>query len=108
MAQSEFGDGIGDAGWLIGVERSGRAGGYVAERAGARAGVAHDHHGGVTLRPALADVGAGGFLADGGEAVLAHQGAGLVIDRMVGRFDTDPGGFALDWVVRAVRLLRVA
>ena len=91
-----------------GSSASGMAGAHVAERAGARAGVAHDHHGGVALRPALADVGAGGFLADGDEAVLAHQGAGLVVDRMVGRLDPDPGGLALDRVVRAVRLLRMA
>ena len=40
--------------------------------------------------------------------VLAHQGAGLVIDRVVGRLDPDPGGLALDRVVRPVRLLRMA
>ena len=79
----------------------------VAEGAGAGAGVAHDHHGGVTLRPALADVRAGGFLADRDEAVGAHQGAGLVIDRMGGRLHPDPGGLALDRVVRPVRLLRM-
>ena len=80
----------------------------VAEGAGAGAGVAHDHHGGVALRPALADVGAGGFLADRDEAVGAHQGAGLVVDRMGGRLYPDPGGLALDGVVRPVRLLRMA
>ena len=34
-------------------------------------------------------------------SVGAHQGAGLVVDRVGGRLDADPGGFALDRVVRA-------
>ncbi len=46
---------------------------HVAEGAGARAGVAHDHHGGVALLPALADVGAGRLLAHRDEAVLAQH-----------------------------------
>ena len=107
VAQAQLRHRIGDAGGFVGGERSGLAGGDVAEGAGAGAGVAHDHHGGVALRPALADVGAGGFLAHGDQAVVAHQGAGLVIDRMRGRLDPDPGGLALDRVVRPVRLLRV-
>ena len=89
------------------VERAWHAGGDVAEGTRPRAGVAHDHHGGVALRPAFADVGAGGFLADGRQAVLTHQSAGLVINRVIGRLDADPGGLALDGVVRAMRLLRV-
>ena len=48
---------------------------HVAEGAGARAGVAHDHHGGVALRPALADVGAGRLLAHRDEPVLAQDRA---------------------------------
>ena len=108
MLQAEPGHGVGDPRGLAGVQRERLAGAYVAERAGAGAGVAHDHHGGVALRPALADVGAGGFLADRVQAVFAHQGAGLVVDRMGGRLHPDPGGLALDRVVRAVRLLRVA
>ena len=87
---------------------SGRPVRDVAEAAGAGAGVAHDHHGGVALRPALADVGAGGFLADGDEAVLAHQRPGLVVDRVRRRLDPDPGRLALDRVVWPVRLFRVA
>jgi hypothetical protein len=47
------------------VERAGQAGRHVAEGAGAGAGLAHDHHGGVALAPALADIRAGRFLAHG-------------------------------------------
>ena len=108
VAEAELGDGVGNPGGFAGVERLGVAGADVAESAGAGAGVAHDHHGGVALGPALADVRAGGFLADGDEAVLAHEGAGLVIDRMVGRADADPVRLTLDGVVRAVRLFGVS
>jgi hypothetical protein len=108
VGQAKFRHGVGDAGGFVGGERAGLARGDVAKGAGTGAGVAHDHHGGVPLRPALADVGAGGLLADRDEAVGAHQRAGLVIDRMSGRLHPDPGRFALDGVVRPVRLLRMA
>jgi len=107
MPQSELGDCVGDPRRLVGVERLRPPGAHVAEAARPRAGVAHDHHGGVALRPTLADVRAGGFLADGDQTVLAHQCAGLVVDRMRGRLDPDPGRLALDRVVRAMRLLRM-
>src|SRR3712207_6931906 len=50
-----------------------RSGGDVAERTGPRAGVAHDHHGGVALRPALADVRAGRLLAHRDQAVRSEE-----------------------------------
>jgi hypothetical protein len=108
VAQAEFGDGIGHAGRLGGVEGRGQAGRHVAEGAGARADFTQDHHGGVALAPALADVGAGGFLAHRDEAVVAHQAAGLVVDRVRGRLNPDPLRLALDGVIGAVGLLRVA
>ena len=77
MLEAELGNGVADVGGLFGVERRWQAGAHVAERAGAGAGVAHDHQGGVALGPALADVGAAGLLADGGEAVLFHDGPRL-------------------------------
>ncbi len=73
MLETQLGDGVGDPLRLVRVESAGQPGLDVAEGAGARAGVAHDHHGGVLLRPALADIGAAGLLADGDEAVLAHD-----------------------------------
>ena len=100
MAQPEPGHGIGDPGGLVGGQRAGLASAHVAEAAGPGAGVAHDHHGGVALRPAFADIGAGGLFAHRHQPVLAHQRAGLVVDRMVGRLDADPVRLALDGVVR--------
>ena len=65
VGQAELGDRVGDARGLGGVERVGQPGPHIAERAGARAGVAHDHEGRVFLLPALADVGAARLLAHG-------------------------------------------
>ena len=59
------------------IERARQSGLDVAERAGARAGVAHDHHGGVAPGPALGDVGAARLLAHRDEAVLAQDRARL-------------------------------
>ena len=59
------------------IERPRQPGRHVAEGAGARAGIAHDHHGGVALRPALADVGAGRLLAHRDEPVRAQHAARL-------------------------------
>ena len=67
---------------------------HVAEGAGAGAGVAHDHEGGVVLRPALADVRAARLLADRDQAVLAHDRRRLAIDRRARRLDADPVGLA--------------
>ena len=64
---------------LGGVERAGHAGLDVAEGAGAGAGVAHDHEGGVLLVPALADVRAAGLLAHRDEAVFLDDLAGVGI-----------------------------
>ena len=64
---------LADARRFGGIERPGLAGGDVAEGAGPGADLAHDHHGRVRLLPALADVGAAGLLADGDQAVLAHD-----------------------------------
>jgi len=65
VLQAHLGHGVGHAGRFGGVQSLRRlAGGDVAERAGPRADVAHDHHGGVALAPALADVRTGGLLAD--------------------------------------------
>ena len=75
---------------LGGVERAGHAGLDVAEGAGPRAGVAHDHEGGVLLVPALADVRAARLLAHGDEAVLLHDVAGIGIAARVRRAHADP------------------
>ena len=58
MREPELGRRLGDMLGLGRIERAGQAGLHVAEGAGARAGVAHDHEGRVLLLPALADIGA--------------------------------------------------
>jgi len=56
----------------------------------AGADVAEDHEGGGAVLPALADVGAVGFLADGMEVELAHQALEPHIVGAAGRFDLEP------------------
>ncbi len=81
MAEAEPTHGFGDVARLVRIEGTRLAGGDVAEGTGARAGVAHDHEGGVLVLPALADIRASRLLAYGGEAILAHQPLGLGILR---------------------------
>ena len=108
MAEPEPHDRVRDPRRLIAIERPRLAGADMAKAAGAGAGIAHDHHGGVADRPAFADIRAGGLLAHRVQAVFGQQRAGLVIDRMGRRLDPDPGGFARDRVVRPVGFLGVA
>ena len=63
MGEPEFEGGFRDVFRFRGIERAGHAGLDVAEGAGAGAGVAHDHEGGVLLVPALADIRAARLLA---------------------------------------------
>ena len=108
MSETQPGHGIGHTGRLVRIQSGRLTRAHVAERAGAGTGVAHDHHGGVTLRPALADIRAGGLLANRDQPVLPHEGAGLVINWVGGRLHPDPGGLALDRVIGPVRLLGMA
>ncbi len=73
MGERKLGGRLRDVLGLGRIERSGQAGAHVAEGAGARAGVTHDHEGGVLLVPALADIRAAGLLAHGVQAVRAHD-----------------------------------
>ena len=93
---------------FVGVERARQAGLDVAEGAGARAGVAHDHEGGVLLLPALADIRAAGLLAHGVQPVFAHDALRFEIARRYRRLDADPVGFLGDGRIRPVRLFRMA
>ncbi len=81
MVEAELFDRDGDVFRLVAVESAGQSGAHVAEGAGARAGVAHDHHGGVLFRPALTDIRATRLDADGDEAVLADDALRLLVDR---------------------------
>ncbi len=91
------------------IERARQPGLDVAEGAGTRAGVAHDHHGGVAAGPALGDVGAARLLAHGDEAVLAQDCARLVELRRGRRhLHPDPVRLAQHRRVGPVGLLGVA
>ena len=107
MAQREFGDRIRDPVRFVGLERGRLAGAHVAKAAGACAGVAHDHHRGMALRPAFADIRAPGFLTDRNQLIFADNRSGFMIYRMPGRLYPDPRRLALDRIVRTVRLFRM-
>ena len=92
---------------LGGIERAGHAGLDVAEGAGAGAGVAHDHEGGVLLVPALADVRAARLLAHRDEAVLLDDVAGVGIAARVRRAHADPVRLRRRQRIRPVHLFGV-
>jgi hypothetical protein len=56
VGKTELGDGIGQAAWLGVIQRERQPSLDVAEGAGARAHISHDHHGRVPRLPAFADV----------------------------------------------------
>jgi hypothetical protein len=93
---------------LVRIERAGQSGLDVAEGAGARAGVAQDHEGGVLLVPALADVRAARLLAYGVEAVLAHDGMRRGVALGHRRLDANPVRLAKHRRIGPMRLFRVA
>ena len=93
---------------LARIERAGHAGLDVAEGAGAGAGVAHDHEGGVLLVPALADIRAARLLAHRDEAVFLDDVAGVGIAARGRRAHADPVRLRRRQRVRPVHLFRVA
>ena len=108
VREAELGGRFADVRGFARIERAGQSGLDVAEGAGARAGVAHDHEGGVLLLPALADVGAAGLLAHGVQAVVAHDALRLEIAGRHRRLDADPIGLWQHRRIRLVRLFRMA
>ncbi len=108
MLQAQLCDRFGDILRLVRIERAGHAGLHVAEGAGARARVAHDHEGRVLLLPALADIGAAGLLADRDETVFLHDAMRLGPFGRAGRLDADPVRLAQDRLVGPVRLFGMA
>ena len=73
IRQTQCGNRAGEIVGLFGIKRVGTAVADIAEGAAPRALVAHDHEGGRAVAEALADVGAGGFFADGVQAMLAQD-----------------------------------
>ena len=107
-AKPELEGRLGDVLRLRCVERAGHAGLDVAEGAGAGAGVAHDHEGGVLLVPALADIRAARLLAHRDQAVFLDDVAGLGIAARVRRAHADPVRFRRRQRIRPVHLFGVA
>jgi hypothetical protein len=108
MPQSQLGHRIRNPERLVRLQTERLAGAHIAEAARPGTGVAHDHHGGVPLRPALADIGASGFLADRYQAVVSNKRLGLMINWMGRRLDPDPRRLPLDRIIRPMRLFRMA
>ena len=73
MLEAELGKRLGQVLGFVRIDALGQPRLDVAEAAGARAGVAKDHHRGVTLGPALADVRAGRLLAHRVQPLGPHQ-----------------------------------
>jgi hypothetical protein len=95
VAKPQRGDRPGEIDRLLGVERIGPAVPDVAERAAARALVAHDHERRSALAEALADVRARGLLADRVQPVVAQDALDVVEARACARrLHADPFGLA--------------
>ncbi len=64
MFEAQLRNRLGDALRFFHIECTRQAGFHIAKGTSARAGIAHDHHGGVTVGPAFADIGATRLFAD--------------------------------------------
>ncbi len=94
MLQPELRRSLGDVSGFLLIDPARHPGLDVAEGAGPGAGVAQDHHRRMLLRPALADIGAGGLLAHGIEIQIAHKLARLAELWRCRRLHPDPVRFA--------------
>src|ERR1041385_2454440 len=81
---------------------------HIAEGAGARTRVAHDHHRGVTMTPTLTDVGTSRLLADRVQIVRADNFPRRQIFARAGGPYADPVGFAQNRAIRTMKLFRMA
>ncbi|EAP80683.1 hypothetical protein NAS141_05078 [Sulfitobacter sp. NAS-14.1] len=109
VVQPQFGHRIGHTPGFKDVQRFRRAPCRdVAEGTGAGADLAHDHHGGMALRPAFAHIRAAGFFADSHQLVLAHDLCGIRIAFATRRLHPDPRRLFRLWIVGASGLFRVA
>ena len=90
MGEPELGQHGGHALGFPGIGRQRPAGGHVAELARTRAQAAQDHDGEGLGAPALADIGAGGALADRVQAERVHALAQVEIHRPRRQAGADP------------------
>jgi hypothetical protein len=96
VTQSELRHRIRDLLRFLRIERRRKARLHVAEGAGPRARVAHDHHGRVLLGPALADIRTARFLAYRHEPVLANDLFRFGVNGRARRLDANPVRLAQD------------
>ena len=80
----------------------------IAEGTSPRADLTHDHHRGVALVPAFADIRAARLFADGDQLMLTHNVARGLIAFTHRRFDPDPIGLLGLRRIRAALLFRMA
>ena len=96
MAKPQFGDRIGDLGRFVRIERLRQPSAHIAEGAGAGADLAHDHEGGVSLGPTLADIRTGSFLAHCDEPVRPDDFPRLPKAGRSRRSHSNPGRLSRD------------
>ena len=108
MIEFELGHRFGHTGRFVGIKGARLARLDIAKGASPGTGVAHDHHGGVFLGPALADIRTGRLFAHSMKIVVAHDRSRLIIDGRARRLHANPFGLALNRVVRPIALFRVA
>ena len=89
------------------VQRARQAGFYIAEGAGARAGVAHDHHRGVALLPRSPMFGQPASSQTVCSRFSRTSSRGARIARRAGRLHTYPRRLALHWRIRTSSLCRM-
>ena len=97
---------LGDAGGLKGIERAGQARPDIAEGAGPRANVAHDHKGRVFFLPALANVRTARFLADRHQPMFPDDFLRRGPLRRAGCLDPDPFRLARHRLIRRSQTMR--
>ena len=109
VVQPQLGHRIGHTPWFKDIQRFRRTPCRdVAEGTGAGADLAHDHHGGMALRPAFAHIRAARFFADSHKLVLAHDLCGIRIAFATRSLHPDPRRLFWLWIVGASGLFRVA
>ncbi|MPL92900.1 hypothetical protein SDC9_39024 [bioreactor metagenome] len=107
MLQPERLHRMGDAARLEHIKRIGPAGRDVAEGTAAGADLAHDHHRGVALAPAFADIRAARLFADGDQLVRFQDLAGVLVALRGRRLDPDPVRLLRLRMIGTMRLLGV-
>ena len=108
MAQTQLDDGIGHARGLVFINGQRHARRHIAKCAGAGANLTQYHESGVALRPAFANIRAGGLLANRNQIMRFDDVAGARIFRRPRCLDADPVRFAQKRAVRIALFFRVA